>query len=367
MTLGCIHKQQKLLITMIKFANLSRCYEELKDDLLPAYEEIHKSGQVCNGKYRTLVEDKLKEITGRRHCRLTTSGTTAILGALIAWNLKGKEVMASNYSYVASANQAALLNKVKLQEVDEDGLMCIPTEETDVDAVIPVSLFGNTVDYDVLLSKTGDAKIIADCAQSLGSKYKGRADGSIGDCAVFSFATNKPVPTAGTQGALVWDDESMCERVEMAFNNGKMSRNTDIESYGINGHAFELQAAQIYFGLHKMDNWQKRRTQIADYFNEAFSGLPFDVIRPKEYCESNWHKYVIKTNRRDHLYDYLRDNGIDCQKHYTDNFNNFFGDGAKMVQTQSLCDTVISLPNNQWIQDVEVEHMAQTVKDFYNE
>ena len=351
---------------MIKFANLSRCYEELKEDLLPAYEEIQTSGQVCNGKYRTLVEEQIKEITGRRYCRLTTSGTSAILGALIAWDLKGKNIIASNYSYVASVNQAALLNNVKLQEVDEDGLMNIPAEVKDVDAVIPVSLFGNTVDYDKLLSRTGDAKIIADCAQSLGSTYKGKSDGSIGDCAVFSFATNKPIPTAGTQGALVWDDETMCDRVGMAFNNGKMSRNTSIRSYGINGHAFELQAAQIYFGLQKMDIWQKRRTQIANYLNDAFSELPFDVIRPKDYCQSNWHKYVIKTVKRDHLHDYLRDNGIECQKHYTDNFNNFFGDNNQMAQTQKLCDTVISLPNNQWINDVEVEHMAQKVKDFFN-
>ena len=106
---------------MIRFVDLSRCWNELKQELLPAYEEIHLSGNVANGKYRKLVEEQLKEITGRKHCRLTTSGTTAIQGSLIAWDMIDKDVACSNYSYVASANQAALLNNVQLHDVDNDG------------------------------------------------------------------------------------------------------------------------------------------------------------------------------------------------------------------------------------------------------
>ena len=84
MTVGCILIIKGYLTTMIKFTNLPRCWQELKTELLPAYEEIQQSGQVCNGKYRELVEQQLKAITGRKHCRLTTSGTTAIHGALIS-------------------------------------------------------------------------------------------------------------------------------------------------------------------------------------------------------------------------------------------------------------------------------------------
>ncbi len=367
MTVGCILIIKGYLTTMIKFTNLPRCWQELKTELLPAYEEIQQSGQVCNGKYRELVEQQLKAITGRKHCRLTTSGTTAIHGALIAWGMTEKNILGANYSYVASVNQAAMLNNIQLQEVDTNGLMTIPDDLKGFDAVIPVSLFGNTIDYDVLLPKLKDSKLIVDCAQSLGSKYKGRPDGSIGDCAIFSFATNKPIPTAGTQGALVWDDDSMCESIDVAFNNGKKSRNTEVVSHGINGHAFELQAAQIHFGLKHIAKWQARRTDIAKHLNDAFSDLPFHVITPQQYCESNWHKFVIKTDQRDSLYLFLRDKGVDCQKHYTDNFNNFFGDGRAMEQTQKLCETVISLPNNQWLTDAEVEYMAEKVNEFYKE
>lgn len=351
---------------MIRFVDLSRCWNELKQELLPAYEEIHLSGNVANGKYRKLVEEQLKEITGRKHCRLTTSGTTAIQGSLIAWDMIDKDVACSNYSYVASANQAALLNNVQLHDVDNDGNISLQSH-IEVDAVIPVSLFGNSVDYDDIKGKIGDAKMIADCAQSLGSTYKDRPDGSIGDCAVFSFATNKPVPTAGTQGAVVWDDDAMNERVEMAFNNGKMARNTPIRSMGVNGHAFELQAAQIHFGLKRLQQWQHRRTQISTHMMSEFAQLPIKIITAKDYCKSNWHKFVIKSDERDGLYEHLRGNNIDAQKHYTDDFNHFFGDGRDMPNTKILCDTVLSVPNNQWLTDEEVSHIIRTVKEYYNQ
>ena len=73
---------------MIKFTNPNRAYKELQEELHDAYDEIHSSGQVANGKYCKLVEEELKRITGRKFARMFPSGTSAILGALLAWNIK---------------------------------------------------------------------------------------------------------------------------------------------------------------------------------------------------------------------------------------------------------------------------------------
>ena len=349
---------------MIKFTDLSRCWQELKAELVPAYEEIHTSGMVANGKYRNLVEEQIKQITGRKHCRLTSSGTTAIQGALIAWDIIDKKVACTNYSYVASVSQAALLNEVELHDVDQRGHMVL-RDDTHADAVIPVSLFGNPVDYEGITSKINHGKVIVDCAQSLGAIYNDRPDGGMGECAVFSFATNKPVPTAGTQGALVWDDDSMCDRVTMAFNNGKLSRNSPIQSYGLNGHAFELQAAQIHFGLTRMAKWQARRTEISQHLIDEFRELPLRVITARPDTVSNWHKFVVVCDRRDELHDYLLRNGVDCQKHYTDDFDKHFGNGVGLPNTKSLCETVLSLPNHQWLRDEEVQIIASLTRQFF--
>ena len=350
---------------MIKFSNLGRAYTELQEELHDAYNEIHSSGQVSNGKYCKLVEEDLKRITQRKFAKMFPNGTSAILGALLAWNIKNKKVACTNYSYVASTNQAALLNDVELFDVDKNGLMLLK-EKINHDACIPVSLYGNTVDYDEFYKSIGtNTKVIVDCAQSLGAKYKGKPDGSFGDVAVLSFSTNKPVPTAGTHGALVWDDENMTDIIKQVANNGKLGRNDPINTFGINGSAYELQACQIYFGLKRLEKWQTRREKISKYYIETFADLPLNFIVPNKHCASNFHKFVLLHEKRDAIHDHLKANNVDAQKHYTDSFNDSFGDKKEMTNTTMLCNSVLSIPNNQWLTDAEVETVAETIKKFF--
>ena len=350
---------------MIKFTNVYRAYIELQEELRDAYNEIHLSGQVTNGKYCKLVEEDLKRITQRKFAKMFPSGTSAILGALLAWNIKNKKVACTNYSYVASTNQAALLNDVELFDVDKNGLMLLK-EQINHDACMPVSLYGNTIDYDEFYKNISpNTKVIVDCAQSLGTTYKNKPDGSFGDVAVFSFSTNKPVPTAGTHGALVWDDENMTDIINQVANNGKLGRNDPINYLGINGTAYELQACQIYFGLKRLEKWQTRREKISKYYIETLADLPLSYIVPNEHCASNFHKFVIQHQERDAIHNHLRANNIDAQKHYTDNFNDFFGDKKEMPNTTMLCNSVLSIPNNQWLIDAEVETVAETLKKFF--
>ena len=350
---------------MIKFTNLGRAYAELQEELQNAYNEIHSSGQVSNGKYCNLVEEDLKRITQRKFAKMFPSGTSAILGALLAWDIKNKKVACTNYSYTASANQAALLNDVELFDVDKNGLIELKEQITH-DACIPVSLYGNTVDYDEFYKSIGtNTKVIVDCAQSLGAKYKGKPDGSFGDVAVFSFSTNKPVPTAGTHGALVWDDENMTDIIKQVANNGKLGRNDPINTFGINGSAYELQACQIYFGLKRLEKWQTRREKISKYYIETLADLPLSYIVPNKHCASNFHKFVLLHEKRDAIHDHLKANNVDAQKHYTDSFNDFFGNKKEMPNTTMLCNSVLSIPNNQWLTDAEVETVAETIKKFF--
>ena len=350
---------------MIKFTNPGKAYRELQEELRDAYNEIHLSGQLTNGKYCNLVEEDLKRITQRKFAKMFPSGTSAILGALLAWNIKNKKVACTNYSYVASTNQAALLNDVELFDVDENGLIVLK-EQINHDACIPVSLYGNTIDYDEFYKNIGPTtKVIVDCAQSIGAKYKDIPEGSFGDVAVFSFSTNKPIPTAGTHGALVWDNENMTDIINQVANNGKLGRNDPVNYLGINGAAYELQACQIYFGLKRLEKWQKRREKISKYYIETLSELPLSYIVPNEHCNSNFHKFVLRHENRDAIHDHLKANNVDAQKHYTDNFNDFFGDKKEMPNTTMLCNSVLSIPNNQWLTDAEVETIAETLKKFF--
>lgn len=340
-----------------------RVYNELKARLFDAYGNIHSSGKWIDDRYTNSVEEKLKKITNRKYAKLVNSGTTAIQTALLSWNLIGKHIACTNYSYVASVNQAALLNEVDFFDVDENGLLDI-SNKFDHDAVIPVSLYGNTIDYDKMIIQPS-AKIVVDCAQSLGAKYKGRPDGSFGDVAIFSFARNKPVPTAGTHGALVWDDDTMTDKIKAVTVNGKLGRNAPISAFGINGTPFELQAAWIDIGLDHISEWQAKRKQIHNFYAEAFKDLPVEIISAPDHCESNYHKFAMRTHNRNALHTYLQQNNIQALQHYTDNFADYFGSTKKFPNTDLFCKSVITLPNHAWMTDSEIETVANNVKEFY--
>jgi len=340
-----------------------RVYDQLKERLIEAYDHIHSTGNWIDDTYTNSVEEKLKSHTGRCHAKLVTTGTTAIQTALLAWNLVDKKIACSNYSYIASANQAALLNDVDFFDVDDNALIDIREKFTH-DAVIPVSLYGNTIDYDNL-KKDDSTKVVVDCAQSLGAKYKGKPDGSFGDVAIFSFARNKPVPTAGTHGALVWDNDTMTDKIKAVSVNGKLGRNAPVSSMGLNGTPFELQAAWIDIGMDHIGDWQEKRKQIHNFYFDAFKDLPVEIVEAPSYCESNYHKFAMRTHTRDRLHNHLQEKGIQALQHYTDNFAEYFGSHKQFPNTNLFCKSIITLPNHAWMTDGEVETVANSVKEFY--
>lgn len=351
---------------MISNRNLDRCYKELQDQLLSAYQEIQLSGQVRNGKYCRLAENELKKITGRKHARICPSGTQGLLISILAWKIQGYEIASSPYSYVASTNQAAMFNTMKYYDINANGVLDVNRKFSE-QVILPISLYGHTCDYDTMFANIlNDATVIVDSAQSLGSTYKGQPDGSIGDVAVFSFAVNKPVPTCGHHGAIVWDNDDMTDRIQTVANNGKRSRNSPIESYGVNGEPFEIQASQIYYGLLNYKKWQDRRQQIAKYYSDEFKNLPLDIIKPNDWCESNHHKFVMLTKDRNELNAFLRANNIESELHYTDNFADFFAnEKTPLPNTDKFCTQCITIPNSQWLTDAEIEHTSTHVKKFY--
>lgn len=348
---------------MIKNFAGDRLYKQICDRLNDAYHKIHTTNNLIDGEFCRSAENKLKFITKRKHAKLLSSATSALMVALLSWQMRGKKVACVNYSYVASANQAALLNDVELFDIDHKGLIKID-QKFNHDLVIPVSLYGNTIDYDNL-QVSAHTKVIVDAAQSLGAKYKGRPDGSFGDAAIFSFARNKPIPTAGTHGAIVWDDDQMTDVIQAVSNNGKLGRLSPIQHYGVNAIPMELQAAQIDIGLDHMGEWQVKRKLIHEYYMDKFENLPVDIITPNAYCETNYHKFAMLVDDRSELMAHLTENNVQALEHYTDNFAEFFGSDRKFPNTENFCKKIITLPNHAWLNDAEIETVAKTVRQFY--
>ena len=143
-----------------------------------------------------------------------------------------------------------------------------------------------------------------------------------------------------------------------------VSNNPDAYQYE-RAKRLKVSQAAVHFGLKRLEKWQTRREKISKYYIETFADTPLDFIVPNKNCTSNFHKFVLLHERRDAIHDHLKANHIDAQKHYTDSFNDFFGDKKEMPNTVMLCNSVLSIPNNQWLTDAEVETVAETIKKFF--
>ena len=362
---------------MIKFFK-----QDLNKSIFIKALDNFKNDLWVNGKIINKFENNLKKtLKIQQKVSTCNSGSDALLLTLLLDKNSKKDIyITTPISYLASSSIPRFLglNLIYI-DVEKDGyIMCLKELEKFLNkcpiqiqkrlkGIINVELFGATCDLIKLkkIAYKNNLTLIGDCAQSLGAKYKNKPDGSFGDAAVFSFARNKPIATAGTHGALVWDDDSLTTIIHAVSNNGKLGRDSKIQAYGINAVPMELQAAQIDIGLDHMGEWQVKRKSIHQYYVEQFKNLPLEIIHANDYCESNYHKFALKTNQRNELYKHCQKNNIQALLHYTDNFSDYFGSTKVFPNTDAFCETVITLPNHSWMTDAEIETVANTVKEFY--
>ena len=114
-----------------------------------------------------------------------------------------------------------------------------------------------------------------------------------------------------------------------------------------------------------MCNGQILAPQIFEYYSNKFANLPLQIIVAPEYCESNNHKFAMLSDRRDDLWGHLTDNKIQALLHYTDNFAKSYGSKKQYPMTDKFCQQIITLPNHPWLTDSEIEIIADTVKQYY--
>jgi len=159
-------------------------------------------------------------------------------------------------------------------------------------------------------------RVIEDSAQAHGSKYKGRCAGSLGDIGAFSFYPGKCLGAFGDAGAVVTNDDAVADRVRTLRNYGSRVKYFN-EYKGLNSRLDELQAAVLRVKLRHLDEWNSRRSKLANDLQSALREIP-GIAMPLEPdgFQSCWHLYVIRTSQRDRLQQALEKQGIGTMIHY---------------------------------------------------
>ena len=356
---------------MIKAQNTQRKWAQVKEFVIDGFDKIHQSEKVFNAQFTQQVEEKLKTASGRKYALTCASGSHAITMSLRANNINpGDSVIIPNYSCPATLSSVMVMGAIPVFcEVDKHGMMSVEhlpqCMNEKVKAVLATGLYGDVHDHQTIkdFCSKNNLTYINDAAQSQFAKYKGTESLSLGDVVCMSFADNKAIPTAGTYGAMLTDDAETYEKLRALRKNGKPTRLEEYSTAGYSSQPEEEKAVQILASWEHLDKWQKRRHEIADYYNTQFKDKI--EVRPRPvYSEWNAHKYAIIVENKFEAYKTMLADGVETEQHYADNFAKLQwtpNTDHEFPMTDKFVKQSLTIPNNPFMTDSEVEEVSRKV------
>lgn len=354
----------------IPFINLPRLHNDVKNVLQSKLDAIYSSNTPFEGPVTKETEEILSELTGRKYTFLTHSGTAALQLMLMAHGIQpGDEVICSNYSCPATVMPILVLGAkpifIDIDQYGQQNLNCLSDLITDkTKAIVATGLYGDCVDYESI--KKHNILFLNDSAQSFLATYKGQESSSFGESSILSFSSNKNCPVFGTYGAVLTDNDSTAYKLKLMRKNGYEHRDKGIEMYGINSQPNEDRVAYVYSSLQMLDQWQIKRQEITGKYNRFFSYEGIKIRKSPNYSTTNNHKYTIFVADKIKFRNKMLEQGIECQLHYTNNFNNinFITNSKekKFPGTDYYVRHALSIPNNPWLTTKETDKIIQTIK-----
>ncbi|MDD6811885.1 MAG: UDP-4-amino-4,6-dideoxy-N-acetyl-beta-L-altrosamine transaminase [Lachnospiraceae bacterium] len=360
---------------------------------IQAVVDVLKSDYLTCGPKINELEKKLCEITGAKYAVVCSNGTAALHIACLAAGVgEGDEVITTPITFAASANCALYCGarpvfadiNPKTYNIDPASVRERVTEKTK--AVVAVDYTGQSVELDELLAlcREKNMVLIEDGAHVIGTRYKGKANGSIADMTTFSFHPVKTV-TGGEGGAVLTNSEELYRKLLLYRSHGitreesLMEHTSDGPWYyeqialGYNYRMTDMQAALIISQLDKLEMFRQRRKEIVARYNEAFYKLPGIVVQEEiPDSDTTRHLYILRINpekltiNRRQFFDALGAENVCCNVHYIPTY--YFPYYEKMGYQKGICpnaeklyDEIISLPLYYAMTDEDVESVIKAV------
>jgi UDP-2-acetamido-2-deoxy-ribo-hexuluronate aminotransferase len=371
----------------IQMVDLKAQYEKLKPDIDSAIKSVIESTAFVKGPAVVSFERELHQFLGVNHVVACANGTDALQIALMALNLKpGDEVITSNFSFIAALEVIALLGlRPVLVDPDPDtfnitadAIRKVITPRTK--AVVPVHLFGQCSDMGSIMKLATEHNlfIIEDSAQATGTDFIGSDGkclkaGTMGIIGTTSFFPSKNLGCYGDGGALFTNDDNIAVKLRSIANHG-MKVKYHHDDIGINSRLDTIQASILSVKLKHLDQFNLRRKEIANLYDEAFAGCPFLALPGRVgYSTHIFHQYTlrVRNGKRDELKKFLESAGIPSMIYYPVPLHiqeayHYLGYGENdfPVSTQ-LCREVISLPMHPDMEPDQLDHITLSVLKFF--
>jgi UDP-2-acetamido-2-deoxy-ribo-hexuluronate aminotransferase len=354
---------------MISYDGWDREYQENKEQYLDLFDKFMSQ---LNYENNEEFERNFVKGLDRKYCVSVANATDALHFALLAHNIgPGNEVLVTDFSWISSAACVSMTGATPVFcDINLDSYhMSLESIERmyseKVKAIVYPHLFGNMTDTNEIQKFCKDKGIlfIEDAAQSLGSSLNGVQAGTIGNCSVYSFNSNKVVAGINGGGIFLTNDESVSNRVKLIRRHGK---DKDFSMLGFNSRMYVLNAQIINLRLQNADRNQKRRQAIAKKYNEAFSDLPVITQKMSAELNHNYHKYVVRFGDKDTRNRVKK--ALQASIHYetplstNSMYDNLNHKKDNCVNSKIASDTVLSLPIHAWLTDNEIDSIIATLR-----
>jgi dTDP-4-amino-4,6-dideoxygalactose transaminase len=312
----------------VPLLDLEAQYRPLRDELLAAVTRVCDSQRFIMGPEIDGLERELCALLGVRHAIAVSSGTDAILLALMALDIKaGDEVVTTTFSFFATAGAIVRVGATPVLvdidpatfNIDPDQVAAAITPRTK--AIMPVHLFGLSADMDPIMAAANRAGIpvIEDAAQAIGSVYKSRPLGTIGALGCFSFFPSKNLGAFGDAGLVTTEDEALAARARLLRTHG-MKPKYYHHLVGANFRMDALQAAVLRVKAPHLAGWTAGRQANAARYRQLFHAADLDaaVTLPTAPPDRShiFNQFVIRTADRDALKRHLDEQGIGTEIYY---------------------------------------------------
>jgi dTDP-4-amino-4,6-dideoxygalactose transaminase len=311
----------------IPLLSLAKQHKALGREMKKAAARVLDSGVFIMGPEVRAFETEFAQTLGLPRVMGVDSGTSALELALKACGVgPGDEVLVPTFTFIATATAVSFTGATPVMcDIDWKTMtLCHEDARKKVTAktkaIVPVHLFGQPADMDPILAlaKEKNLRVIEDAAQAHLTKYKGKAAGSLGDVSCFSFYPSKNLGAAGDAGALAVGASDLERPLEELRNCGReVGQAYKHARVGYNCRLDEMQAALLRVKLPHLKAWTEQRRALAKIYLEKLKKLPV-VLPPfdENGSEPTFHLFVIRTEKRDALMAYLKNEGIGCGVYY---------------------------------------------------
>ena len=367
----------------IPFIDLMSQFARLEGEIRKGIDRVLLDGQFILGQDVTELEKELASFVGVKHAITCSSGTDALLMALMTKGVgPGDAVFTTPFTFIATAEVIALVGATPVfVDVDEATFNIDPDKLNEAvsdikkegklraAAIIPVDLFGLPADYARIekIAEQNSLFLLEDACQGFGGEWNGKRAGSFGDVGATSFFPAKPLGCYGDGGAVFTGDNALAESIKSIREHGQGVDKYNNVRVGINGRFDTLQAAILRPKLAIFPEELEAREKIANRYKEKLGDAVITPTIPSGY-KSSWAQYTIRSEKRDQIKAALTDMGIPSAIYYPkplhlqEAFIHLGYSVGDFPVSEKISTQVLSLPMSPYLTDSDMDKIVSVVR-----